>query len=184
MTTKQAVTDDELGKLARKQWELFRRVKEGTLDLGRVEEALQGIIEQKDGEDSAFILARYFTIDRSRDPRERLSVANKRVYLPTFLPQVVNDMPRGEGEEGVIIFFQVGRCVNNKELDREYDLRGLKPADPCSLIQVNEDDPVLSDKYPNVTYWEGGSIVFRHGAVNVQGDPVRWKGWWYAGFCK
>lgn len=47
MTTKRVVADDELGRLANKQWELFRRVKEGTLDSALVLNALQSIIENE-----------------------------------------------------------------------------------------------------------------------------------------
>ena len=44
MTTA-VVTDDQLGMLARRQHELFRRVREGTLPVDRVMAALQGTIE-------------------------------------------------------------------------------------------------------------------------------------------
>ena len=43
--TEKTVTDDELGQLARRQNDLFRRVREGTLPVARVLGALQGIIE-------------------------------------------------------------------------------------------------------------------------------------------
>ncbi|MFH1047064.1 MAG: hypothetical protein V1738_02075 [Patescibacteria group bacterium] len=43
--TEKAVTDEALGHLARKQNELFRRVREGTLDSNQVLSALQQIIE-------------------------------------------------------------------------------------------------------------------------------------------
>ena len=46
MTTK-IVADDLLGKVAIKQWELYRRVKEGSLDVHSVLRALQGIIENE-----------------------------------------------------------------------------------------------------------------------------------------
>ncbi len=45
MTTKHVVADDQLGRLARKQHELTRRVLEGTLEPERVLQSLQGIIE-------------------------------------------------------------------------------------------------------------------------------------------
>jgi hypothetical protein len=47
MTAKPAVADDMLGKIARKQWELFRRVKEGTVEPETVLTALQGLIENQ-----------------------------------------------------------------------------------------------------------------------------------------
>lgn len=41
------VTDDVLGRLSTKQWELTRRVKEGSLDPDAIINALQGIIENQ-----------------------------------------------------------------------------------------------------------------------------------------
>lgn len=38
---KKTVTDEQLGKIATKQWELFRRVKDGSLDPDSVEKSLQ-----------------------------------------------------------------------------------------------------------------------------------------------
>jgi hypothetical protein len=45
MTDKRSVSDEQLGQLARKQHDLFRRVREGSLEQGLVEYALQRIIE-------------------------------------------------------------------------------------------------------------------------------------------
>ncbi len=45
MTTKLAVTDEQLGAFSRREHELFRRVREGTLPFESVMSALQGIIE-------------------------------------------------------------------------------------------------------------------------------------------
>lgn len=47
MTAKTVVTDDTLGKIATRQWELYRRVKDGSLDPNQVLSALQGIIENE-----------------------------------------------------------------------------------------------------------------------------------------
>lgn len=45
MTTKSVVSDEQLGILARRQHDLFRRVREGTLPIGRVLDGLQCLIE-------------------------------------------------------------------------------------------------------------------------------------------
>lgn len=50
-----SVTDEVLGKIAKRQWEIFRRVKEGTLDPESVLELLQCIIEERE---AIFILER------------------------------------------------------------------------------------------------------------------------------
>jgi hypothetical protein len=43
--TDRSVTDEQLGKLSRKQFEVYRRVREGTLDVKWLLEALQDLIE-------------------------------------------------------------------------------------------------------------------------------------------
>jgi hypothetical protein len=53
MTT-HVVADDVLGRIARKQWELTRRVLEGTLDAQEVSRALQSIIEGRLSQDARF----------------------------------------------------------------------------------------------------------------------------------
>lgn len=45
MTTRHVVADDLLGQIARKQWELTRRVLQGTLDPHRLLDSLQQLIE-------------------------------------------------------------------------------------------------------------------------------------------
>ncbi|MFA6604181.1 MAG: hypothetical protein WCT10_05115 [Patescibacteria group bacterium] len=47
MTTKNVVTDQQLGILARRQNDLFRRVREGTLPVDRVLTGMQDLIEGK-----------------------------------------------------------------------------------------------------------------------------------------
>jgi len=47
MTAQKVVADDALGKIARKQWELFRRVKEGGLDPNSVLNTLQALIQNQ-----------------------------------------------------------------------------------------------------------------------------------------
>jgi len=48
MTGEKTVADEEIGKIAVKQWELLRRVKEGTLNPEEVSQWLQWIIEGKE----------------------------------------------------------------------------------------------------------------------------------------
>ena len=56
MTTKHVVADDVLGKISRKVWELYRRVFEGSVDLGRVlfflQEAIEGAPKSRQEESS------------------------------------------------------------------------------------------------------------------------------------
>lgn len=77
MTTRVVVTDDKLGQVATKQWELFRRVKEGTLDPEWVAAELQRIIEEKI-RDLAGLLAAWqsFYKDAFRVKKDKKDLSN------------------------------------------------------------------------------------------------------------
>ena len=85
--------------------------------------------------------------------------------------------------------------MSDDDLEKEYDLRGLKPADPFSLGAVNEDDPALADTKPNCTHWKDANgkwcyVAFRHWGgderiVSVFRYDDRWLDrWWFAGLRK
>ncbi|MBI1984888.1 MAG: hypothetical protein HYS60_02125 [Candidatus Wildermuthbacteria bacterium] len=48
------VTDETLGRVARQQHDLFRRVRDGTLDPGEISRGLQALIEGRDGTSPVF----------------------------------------------------------------------------------------------------------------------------------
>ena len=130
-------------------------------------------------------------VDRSRTPEEVLNATGCRQYTDR---NVVKTMPRGEGEESEVVFFRLGRYVSDDELEREYDLRGLKAADPYSLAAVNEADPAFANDYPNSTHWkdaDGGWCYtafaqwFGSRNVSVNLRAADWiDDWWHAGLHK
>jgi hypothetical protein len=67
---------------------------------------------------------------------------------------VFKAMPIGNGTEVDVLFFKIGRNVSDIELDEEYEIRGLVPADPYTLAKVNEDDCTFADEYPHCTHWK------------------------------
>lgn len=137
------------------------------------------------------MIVRRVTVDRSRTPQEMLTVTGRKQYVTD---NVVASMPKGEGDEVEVFFFKLGRYVNDADLDKEYELRGLKPADPYSQATVNEIDPAFADEHPNGTHWKdssnkwcfatfrrwvGGRFVY----VDQFGDD--WDvSWWFAGLRK
>ncbi len=97
------------------------------------------------------LIVRRAKVNRNRTSQEAIDATNRRQYTNR---EVVDAMPRGDGEEAEVVFFNLGRFVSDVDLEREYKLRGLKPADPYSLAAVNEADVAFADEYPNGTHWK------------------------------
>ncbi|OGZ68796.1 MAG: hypothetical protein A3D44_02255 [Candidatus Staskawiczbacteria bacterium RIFCSPHIGHO2_02_FULL_42_22] len=64
-------------------------------------------------------------------------------------------MPRGEGEEVTIYFFELERTMSFEEILQECERRNLVPADPYSLAALNEHEPEYAYTFPNLTFWKG-----------------------------
>lgn len=137
------------------------------------------------------IIVRKVKVDRSRAPQEVLSATGREQYISGA---VVDNMPRGEGGEVEVFFFFLNRLVSDADLDREYEQRGFKPADPYSIAAVNEADPAFAEKHPNGTHWQDSYgrrcfIAFGRwgGRYGVSmGQSVEFWGdvWWFAGLRK
>ena len=96
-------------------------------------------------------IIRRVKVDRTKTPQEMLDATGRRQYTDKG---VVANMPgRGESlEEVEVVFFKLGQWVSDEDLEKEYELRGLKPCDPYALAAVNEVDPVFADGHPNGTH--------------------------------
>lgn len=97
------------------------------------------------------LIIRRVTVDRSMTPQEALKATGRTRF---FSVEVVNNMPQGEGDEVEVVLFNLGRLVDDDELDKEFKLRGLVPVDPFTLAAFNAANPTFADEHPNVTYWE------------------------------
>jgi hypothetical protein len=137
------------------------------------------------------LIVRTTKVNRARTPQQVLDATGRKQYTNS---DVVATMPRGEGSEAEVIFFKLGRYVSDNELEKEYELRGLKPADPYSLAAVNEADPAFADGHLNCTHWQdvNGKWCFsafdRWGGERSLGvrrlDSDWYDGWWFAGLRK
>ena len=115
--------------------------------------------------------------------------------------QVVVNRVRTPKEEATVYFFKLGRFISDDDLEKEYNFRGLKPADPYLLEGFNRADPTFSDEHPNGTHWKDvgkgkwcraafsrwsvgrGVDVLRRVNVDRYGDG--WGvAWWFAGLRK
>ena len=136
-------------------------------------------------------IVRHVSVNRSRTPQKALDATGRKQYTNE---SVVATMPQGKGDEADVDFFKLDRYVSDADLDKEYELRGLKPADPFTLAAVNEADPAFADKYPNGTHWKNADgewcyLTFsRWGVeryVDCRRDGLDWDVyWWFAGLRK
>ena len=138
------------------------------------------------------LIVRNVNVNRNRKPKEVLTATGRNQYTND---DVVNCMPHGDGETAEVIFFRVGRFVNDADLEKEYELRGLKAADPYSLAAINEADPVFADTHPNGTHWKDAGGNWCYAAfdrwdgvgrdVSVHRRDRGWgDDWWFAGVRK
>lgn len=134
-------------------------------------------------------------VDRTRTPQEVLKATGCKqdVY-----DGVVKSMPSGVGDGPEEVFFfkpdfsAKGMNVFDRDLDEAYSLRGLVPADPYSLAEINRADPTLVSTHPNITFWRDaeGHLCYCRFAVRNDGargvrsyryDDDLADGWWLAG---
>lgn len=136
-------------------------------------------------------------VDRTRSPHEVLDAFT---CLKHICRDCVDAMPRGTGSGADVYFFKlkfkrgIYHYVEDAYLAREYALRGLIPADPYSLAQVNLDDPDFADNHPNTTQWrdiDGGVVYLLFDSNNVDSRLGLHstahnlnKDFWYAGLRK
>ena len=137
------------------------------------------------------IIVRRVTVNLSRSPQQALLATGRRQYVND---DVVKAMPRGTAEEAEVFFFPVKRYVSDEELEKEFELRGFKPADPYSLAAVNEADPAFADEHPNATHWKDADGKWCYAAfsrwvdernLSVYRYAYDWGDyWWFAGLRK
>jgi hypothetical protein len=140
------------------------------------------------------LIVPHATVNRKRNPKDALKATGRNLYVTD---DVVKAMPKGAGTEVDVVFFKLdlgGGYISDDNLEKEYELRGLVPADPFSLAAVNEADPAFADDHPNGTHWKDSSgkwcfeTFYRWGderRVHVDRNDLGWDDdWWFAGLRK
>lgn len=136
------------------------------------------------------LISRWATVDHSLSSRQALEATGRNLHVND---DVVKTMPNGDSDE--VFFFNLGRYINDDNLEKEYEARGLVPCDPFTLAKVNQDDPAFADEYPNCTHWGRGddgtwaSAAFDRFIGERRVDVRRCGGdwsdsWWFAGVRK
>lgn len=136
-------------------------------------------------------------VNRLRNGFEALNATRRRQYIVD--PMVVNEMPKGHGDVVDIVFFKPDLSrrndgISDGDLVKEYEFHDLIPADPFSVVALNEAERAFADEKPHGILWKNAqgkwcSITFYrydgHREVRVdQGDGVWVDIWWCAGFRK
>lgn len=106
----------------------------------------------------------HITVNRSLAPMEVIEGTGFEKH--GCEPEYIDSMPKGEGDEAKVTFFNLGFWVTTEELWAEYARRGLKPADAYSVAEINRLDPEFSLSCANCTYWKDGQgnvycLIFR-----------------------
>jgi hypothetical protein len=137
------------------------------------------------------LITRRVKVNCQLTPQAVLDATGRKQYTNS---DVVANMPKGEGDEAEVVFFKLGRYVSDADLEKEYEKRGLKPADPYSLSAVNEADPAFADEKPNGTHWQDENGCWCFATFNRWNAGERYVyvyrnggwgvGWWFAGLRK
>ncbi len=141
-------------------------------------------------------IRRRVTVNLSRTNQQALDATGRKQYTDK---DVVDSMPRGNNKEVEIHFFKLRfepvAWLTDDQLEREYELRGLIPADPFSLATVNEADPPFADTHPNATHWKDSKGKWCYETFDQWDDNERYVDvdrydsdwhdfWWFAGVKK
>jgi hypothetical protein len=160
--------------------------------------AEQVAVLRKYAEAVSSILIRHATVNRTRTPMEAIDATGRIKYCND---NVVVTMPQGEGNKKKVFFFKPDASAYDKngnisddEVAKQFELRGLKPADPYTLAAANEDDPAFADDHPNGTHWKDAAGKWCYAAflrwndkryVDVGRLDRDWNDyWWFAGLRK
>jgi hypothetical protein len=131
------------------------------------------------------------TVLRTRSGKEALLATGRK---PFFDDTVIVTMPQEDWTEGEISLFSIGRDVTDEEVEREFEVRGLKPVDPFALAAFNGVNPAFADDRPNCTHWKDKNGNWCYAAFDcsddgrhafVLGFEREWEAiWWFAGVRK
>ena len=152
---------------------------------------------RKHAEMMSKFIVRHVKVNRNRPPRVALQATGRNLYVND---EVVAAMPKGKTVGTDVVFFKPdpeaykNGVISDDDLEKEYEKRGLVPADPYSLSTVNEADPTFADEHPNGTHWKDAAGKWCFASFNrwsderyviVDRDVNGWDDdWWFAGVRK
>lgn len=140
------------------------------------------------------MIVRIVKVYRTRSNREALNATRRHQYLNL---SVVDNAPQAKDKEAEVVLFKLAPHITScscSDLDKEYNLRGLSPADLQTICALNEQDPSFADEYPNCTQWknkEGNDCYASFRCVDgkrgagIDENTFGWSDdWWFVGLRK
>lgn len=173
------VTDEQLGKIAREQADLFRRVREGSLDVDYTSRGLQDIIEGKYGKASAGNTYP-LSVDYGRSVEDgvragRYDWANSGITSSNF------PRKRKGIAEVAVELMHFDRVVSTNEALRELNRMGYRPAELHELLAFGEKYPDVQREFPIVALgsaWQvrdgGRGVSCLYGDGSERSLNLRW----------
>ena len=99
-----------------------------------------------------FVIPEQINVRVNRD-QTPIQAINATGFIQSVDPEVVNGMPQPEFDEVEVYLICFNQDLSPSELDQKVCNLGLKLVDPITLCALNEQNPLLADKYPNATQW-------------------------------
>lgn len=133
-------------------------------------------------------ITRRVRVNRARTPQEALDATGRMQHTAS---EVVDNMPKGEGDEVEVVFFkpdlsQRNGFISDDNLEKEFELRGLRPADPISVAAENHHCTHWKNIKGNWCFASFGSRwpVTCSVGVDYRVDCGWDDHWWFAGLRK
>lgn len=127
----------------------------------------------------------------TQSPQQLLDATKRTQYVDKT---VLATFPKQQ--EGTLEFFKLDKYISDDDLEKEYESRGLIPADPYTLLNYDLSNRAEIDEKKDVfTHWKDSKgkwcyIAFDQWRgderrVIVDRDDYGWRGlWWVAGLRK
>lgn len=175
MTRKNLVTDEQLGQLARRQHDLFRRVREGTLPIDRVLDAFQQLIESPR---DAFLV----TVDRSIS----LAVMIEAGQYNRISPDITAEHFPIESSSTDVVKIELvhfGNGIRTNTVFEELRARDLRPATIEELLALGANPKTrdLQRQFPITALgsvwcngYGGRAVPSLHGGASWRNLAVDW----------
>ena len=182
------VADEVLGKIARQQHDLFRRVREGTLNPESVSRGLQNLIEGRftNDIDNTYLV----TVNYDLSVKDAVK-AGKYDWTKDDITTKHFPSKRVGIAEQKIILVHFNRDIKVDEAIRELDKMGFRPAELPELLALGAKYPDIQRDFPVIalgSVWRNPDgdryCAYLCGLGSVRSLNLNWFAGWWRDFCR